>query len=66
MEAIVVLLDPFKLLSKKIRKKIQKNRNDITPGMEAAHDGLVADMAVKMWQMVMILILRILRSCWTT
>ena len=47
MEAMVALPDPFELLGKRIRKKIWKNRNDVTPGTEAAHHGLISDMAIK-------------------
>ncbi len=46
MEAEAALPDPFELLGKRIRKKIQKNRNDVTPGTEAAHHCLMADMAI--------------------
>ncbi len=47
MEAMVALPDRFEFLGKRIRKKIWKNRNDVTPGTEAAHHGLISDMAIK-------------------
>ncbi len=48
--AIAAVLGPFDAvdaLGKRIRKKIRKSRKDVTPGTEAAHHGILADIASK-------------------
>ncbi len=45
--ALAEVPDPFETLGKRIRKKIRKARNDVTPGTEAAHHGILGDMAAK-------------------